>query len=59
MAFSEMCSVEQKRYEDWRKAHKCLSNVEFSIIPDCVSQSVKVRCMKCNEKIDLTHYEHA
>ncbi len=58
--FLSYASLTTKEYEDytvWRRNH--FGNVEFRIIPDSVSQSVKVKCLSCNEEVDITDWDSA
>lgn len=54
--FRGLSEKEHQDYTNWRKEHKCISQVEISYIPDEVDQSTKVRCLNCNEEINITDY---
>lgn len=41
------------------KSHKCLSQVEIIYIPNEIDQSTRIRCLKCNEEIDITDFSCA
>lgn len=57
--FRGLTEVEYRRYLGWRKEHPCVSQVEISYIPDQVDQRTRVRCLKCNEQIDITDFDCA
>lgn len=59
MMIRVLTPLEMKRYQDWRKDHSCISQVEFRITPDAVDQATRVRCWKCGEQIEITDFDIA
>lgn len=57
--FRKMNLVEELRYLEWRKKHTCISQVEFSIVPDAIDQHTKVKCFVCGEELVLTDFDCA
>ena len=57
--FYGMSDLEYQRYKDWRKNHKCVSQVEITIVPCCVQDLIKVRCFECNETIQISDFDEA
>lgn len=53
-----MTDLEYARYLNWRDKHPCtgVSQVEITIVPDCVQDWINVRCFKCNEVYQITDF---
>jgi hypothetical protein len=56
MYFRGLMGEEIQRYDEWRKNHSCVSQVEISYIPDAIDQATTVRCLLCGEKIEITDF---
>lgn len=52
-----MTEPEYSRYKSWRDDHKCVSQVEITIVPDCVQDLINVRCFLCGEILRITDFD--
>lgn len=59
VSYRKLNQVEEKRFQDWRRNHSCISQVQFQITVDAVDQDTYVQCYKCLERVQLTDFDCA